>query len=61
MLAGKPVKTAMRNYYVLNALGYAFRFVLASGITYNIVNAVAEGRFVARNPVVKELVSEWLS
>jgi hypothetical protein len=45
----KPLKTSMRSYYLYNFFAYAFRFIVASGITYNLVNSVAEGRFVARN------------
>jgi len=56
----KPLKTALRSYYVYNTVGYAFRFIVASGITYSISNSVAEGRFVARNTVLKELVNRVL-
>jgi hypothetical protein len=52
----KPLKTTMRNYYVYNAIGYAWRFIFGSGLAYITANSVGEGRFVARNPVVKELV-----
>jgi hypothetical protein len=48
-LLTKSLKTTMRSYYLYNFASYAFRFIVASGITYNLVNSVAEGRFVARN------------
>lgn len=54
----KPLKTTMRNYYVYNAIGYAWRFIFGSGLAYITANSVGEGRFVARNPVVKELVKK---
>lgn len=52
-----PLKTSLRTYYALSAINYTIRFIFASGVAYNIFNGIAENRFVARDPIVKELVS----